>query len=170
MYYVYEIHNWCWRVSSSGIWCRVVCWVATDVSEEHNASIFRVEKIISARMSVATRITRLHIPEDDTLHNHRCGYLHNWCSSPNMIRMIMLRRMRWVWHTAYMGRREIEYRILVGKPKWKKALRRYRSRWEDNIKMDLREVWWGDMDWIYLAQDRDQWRALVNTVTNLRAT
>jgi hypothetical protein len=60
------------------------------------------------------------------------------------------------------------YRILVGKSKGKKPLGRPRRRWLDNIKMDLRETVWGGMDWIDLALDRDQWRALVNTVMNLR--
>jgi hypothetical protein len=57
--------------------------------------------------------------------------------------------------------------ILVGKPEGKRALGTPRRRWADNSKMDLREVEWGGMDWIDLAQDRDQWRALVNTVMNV---
>jgi hypothetical protein len=60
------------------------------------------------------------------------------------------------------------YRILVGKPEGKRPLERPRRRWVDNIKMDLREIGWCGMDWIRLAQDRDQWRALVNTVMNHR--
>jgi hypothetical protein len=56
----------------------------------------------------------------------------------------------------------------VGKPEGKRPLGRPTPRWEDNIRMDLREIGWGNMDWIDLAQDRDQWRALVNTVMNLR--
>jgi hypothetical protein len=60
------------------------------------------------------------------------------------------------------------YRIMVGKPEGKRPLRRPRRRWVDNIKMDLRGIGWGGVDWIDLAQDRDQWRALVNTVMNLR--
>jgi hypothetical protein len=56
----------------------------------------------------------------------------------------------------------------VGKPEGMRALGRPRHRWVDNIKMDLREIGWGGMDWICLAQDKDQWRALVNTVMNLR--
>jgi hypothetical protein len=56
----------------------------------------------------------------------------------------------------------------VGKPEGKRPLGRHRRTWEDNIRMDLRERGWGGMDWIDLAQDRDQWRALVNTVMNLR--
>jgi hypothetical protein len=59
-------------------------------------------------------------------------------------------------------------RILVGKPEGKRPLGRPRRRWVDNIKMDLREIRWDGMDWIELAQDREQWRALVNTVMNLR--
>jgi hypothetical protein len=56
----------------------------------------------------------------------------------------------------------------VGKPEGKRPLGRQRRRWVDNIKIDFREIGWGGMDWIELAQDRDQWRALVNTVMNLR--
>jgi hypothetical protein len=66
------------------------------------------------------------------------------------------------------GEKENAYRILLGKPEVKRSLRRPRSRWVDNIKMDLREIEWNGMDWIDLAQDRDQWKALVNTVMNLR--
>jgi hypothetical protein len=60
------------------------------------------------------------------------------------------------------------YRILVGKPEGKRPLGRPRRRWVNNIKMDLREIGWGGVDWNDLAQDRDQWRALVNMVMNLR--
>jgi hypothetical protein len=58
--------------------------------------------------------------------------------------------------------------ILVGRPEGRRPLGRTRRRWEDNIKIDLREIGFGDVDWIHLAQDRDKWRALVNTVMNLR--
>jgi len=60
------------------------------------------------------------------------------------------------------------YRVLVEKPKGKRPLGRPRCVWEDNVKMDLQEVGCGDMDWIELAEDRDQWRALVNGVMNLQ--
>jgi hypothetical protein len=60
------------------------------------------------------------------------------------------------------------YKVLLGKPKGKRTLGRPRCRWEDNIKMDLQEVICGGMDWIELAQDRDRWWALTNTVMNLR--
>jgi hypothetical protein len=66
-----------------------------------------------------------------------------------------------------MGEKRAAYRILVGKPEGKRPLGRTR-RWEDSIKMDLREIGWGGMDWIDLVQDRDQWKAIVNTVMNLR--
>jgi hypothetical protein len=66
------------------------------------------------------------------------------------------------------GAKRNAYRILVGKPEGKRPLGRPRRGWEDNIKMDLREIGCGGIDWIDLAQDRDQWRALVNTVMNLR--
>jgi hypothetical protein len=67
-----------------------------------------------------------------------------------------------------MGERRGAYRALVGKPEGRRPLERPRRRWEDNIKMDLREDEWGGMDWINLAQDRDRWRALVNAVMNIR--
>jgi hypothetical protein len=67
-----------------------------------------------------------------------------------------------------MGEKRNVYRILMKKPEGKRSLGRPRRRWEDNIRMDLREIGWGGTDWIDLAQDRDQWRALVNTVMNLR--
>jgi hypothetical protein len=66
------------------------------------------------------------------------------------------------------GEERNAYRILVGKPDGKRPLGRPRHRWVNNIKMDLREIGWDGMDWIDLAQDRDQWSALANTVMNLR--
>jgi hypothetical protein len=67
-----------------------------------------------------------------------------------------------------MGARRNTYRILVGKSEGKRPLGRPRRRWVDSIKMDLREIGWDCLHWIELAQDRDQWRDLVNTVMNLR--
>jgi hypothetical protein len=92
--------------------------------------------------------------------------LHN---EDNIIRMIKSRRVRWAGHVARIGEKRNAYRILVRKPDGKRPLGRPRRRWVGNIKMDLTEIVWGGMDWIYVAQDRDQWRALVNTVMNLRS-
>jgi hypothetical protein len=69
---------------------------------------------------------------------------------------------------ARIGERIGAYRALVGKPEGRRPLGRPRRRWENNIKMNLREAGWGSMDWINLAQDRDRWLALVNAVMNLR--
>jgi hypothetical protein len=82
--------------------------------------------------------------------------------------MIKSRRMRWAGHVARMGEKRNAYRILVRNPEGKRPLGRPRRRWVDNIKMDLREIGWYGMDWIDLAQDMDQWRALMNTVMNLQ--
>jgi hypothetical protein len=78
------------------------------------------------------------------------------------------RRMRWVGHVARVGEVRGGYNILVGRPEGRRPLGRPRCRWENNIKMDLREIGFGDVDWMYWAQDRDRWRAVVNTVMNLR--
>jgi len=67
-----------------------------------------------------------------------------------------------------MGDMRNAHNILIGKPEGKRPLGRPRSRWEGNIGMDLREIGWESVDWIHLAQDRDQWLALMNTVMNLR--
>jgi hypothetical protein len=67
-----------------------------------------------------------------------------------------------------MGEMRNKYKILVGKSQGKRSLGRLRSRWEDNIKKDLTEVGWEDVGWMHLALDRDQWRAVVNTVMKLR--
>jgi hypothetical protein len=98
------------------------------------------------------------------LHNEE---LHSLYASPSIIIMKNSGRMRWQGHVAHMGQKKA-YKILVGKPEEKRPLGRPRRRWVDNIKPDLREIAWGDMDWIDLAQDRDQWRALENMVMNLQ--
>jgi hypothetical protein len=98
------------------------------------------------------------------LHNEE---LHDLYSSPSIIRIIKSRRMRWAGHVAQMGKKRNAYRLLVGKPEEKMRLGRQRHRWVDNIRMDLVEVGWDDVDWIDLAQDRNRWRALVNSVFSL---
>jgi hypothetical protein len=93
--------------------------------------------------------------------------LHNLYTSPDIIRQIKLRRMRWVGHVARMGEDRKVYKVLVGKPKGNRPLERPRCRWEDGIRMDLREIGWR-VDCIQLAQDRDQWKAVMNAVMNLQ--
>ena len=99
------------------------------------------------------------------LHHEELNDLY---CSPNIVRVIKSRTMRWAKHATRMGERRGVYRVLVGKPEGKKPLGRPRRRWEDNIKMDLQEVGCGGIDWIELFQVRDRWRALVNAVMNLR--
>ena len=99
------------------------------------------------------------------MHNEDLNDLY---SSPNIVRVIQSRRMRWAVHVVRMGEDRGLYRVLVGKPEGKRPLGRPRRRWVDNIRMDLQEVGCGYMDWIGLAQYRDRWRALVSAVMNLR--
>jgi len=94
--------------------------------------------------------------------------LNDLYCSPNILRGIKSRRMKWAGHVARMKEGRGVYRVLVGKPERKSPLGRHRRRWDDNNKMDLQEVGCGGMDWIELAQDRYRWRALVSAVMNLR--
>jgi hypothetical protein len=91
------------------------------------------------------------------LHNDE---LHNLYSSPNIIRVSKSRRMRWAGHVACMREGRGVYRVLVGRPIGKRPLGRPRHRWEDNIKMDIREIEIDGTNWIWLAQDRVQWQIL----------
>ena len=99
------------------------------------------------------------------LYNEELNVLN---SSPNIVRVIKLRRSGWAGHVARMGEERGVYRVLVGKQEGKRPLGRPRRRWVDNIRMDLQEVGYGYVDWIGLAQDRDSWRTLVSAVMNLR--
>jgi hypothetical protein len=92
----------------------------------------------------------------------------SWLDTTNIVRVIKSRRMRWAGHVARMGEGRSFFRVLVGRPEGKRPLGRLRRSWEDNIKMDLREIGIYGANWIQLAQDRVQWRGFVNTVTNLR--
>ena len=76
--------------------------------------------------------------------------------------------MRWAGHVARIGKGRGACRVLVGKPEGRRPLGRPRRKWEDNIRMNLREVGCGCVDWMELTQDRDRWRALVSAVMNLR--
>jgi hypothetical protein len=77
--------------------------------------------------------------------------------------------VRWEGRVARMGENRKVYKVLVGKPEGKRPLGRPRRRWEDAIRMDLREIGLGGVDWIRLSQDRDRWRAVVSAVMNLRS-
>jgi len=99
------------------------------------------------------------------LHNEELKDLY---SSPNIVRVIKSRRMRWAGHVARMSEERGVYRVLVGKPKGRRPLGRPRREWVDNIRTDLQEVGCGYIDWIGLAQDKDRWRTLVSAVMNLR--
>jgi hypothetical protein len=94
--------------------------------------------------------------------------LRDLYSSPTIIRLIKSKRMRREENVARMGEKRNAYRLLVEKPEEKRPLGRPRRRWVVNIRMDLGEVGWGDVDWIVLSKDRNRWRALVNAVMNLR--
>jgi hypothetical protein len=97
------------------------------------------------------------------LHNEE---LHDLYSLPSIIKIIKTRRRRWVRHVARMGEKRNVYRLLVGKIEGKRSLGRRKRRWMDNIKMDLGEIEWRDVDWIGMDQNRYKWRALVNAVMN----
>jgi hypothetical protein len=134
-------------------------WSLT-LKEEHRLRVFEnrvLRKIFGPKRDEVTAVWR-------RLHN---GKLHNLYSSPDIIWQIKSRRMRWTGHVARMGEGRNVYRILVGKPEGNRPLERPRHRWDDGFKMDLREIGWGGVEWIHLAQDRDIWWALVNAVMNL---
>jgi len=122
--------------------------------EERKLRVFEnmvLRRIFGPRRDVVTGEWR-------RLHNDELNDLH---SSPNIVRVIKSRRMRWAGHVARMGEERWVYRILVGKPDGRRPLGRPRRRWVDNIRMDFQEVGFGYMDWI-------GWRRLVSAVMNLR--
>jgi hypothetical protein len=119
---------------------------------------------------VLRRIFGTKRDEDGSWKNLQNDELHSLYSSLNVFRVIKSRRMRWAGHVARLGEGRGVYRVLVGKPEGKRPLERLRRRWEDNIKLDLREIGTDEANWIRLAQDSDRWRDFVNTVTNLRVS
>jgi hypothetical protein len=84
------------------------------------------------------------------------------------VRQIKSKSLKWTGHLARMRKERKLYKVLFGNPEEKRPLARPTRRWEDGIKIHLREVGWEGVEWIHLAQDRDHWRAVVNTVMNLR--
>jgi hypothetical protein len=101
----------------------------------------------------------------EKLHNEE---LHDLYCSLSISKIMKSRRMRWAGHVTRMEEKRNAHGLLVGKPEGRRSHGSPRRRWMDNIKTDLVEVGWGDVDWIGLAQDRDRWRALVNSLLNLR--
>jgi hypothetical protein len=136
-------------------------WSLT-VREEHKLSVFEnrvLRRIFGPKRDGVTGGWR-------KLYNEE---LHNLYSLPSIIRIIKSRRMRWAGHVARMGEKRNMYRyVYVGKPEGKRPLGRPRGRWIDNITLDLLETGLNGVDWIGLAQDGYRWRALVNSVMNLR--
>jgi hypothetical protein len=130
--------------------------------EEHRLGVFEngvLRKIFGPKRDEDGSWRKLHNDE-----------LHRLYSSPNIVRVIKSRRMRWAGHVAHIGEGRGVYMVLVGRPEGKRPLGRPRRRWEDNIKMNLRKIRINGANWIQLAQDRVQWWAFVNTVMNLRVT
>ena len=99
------------------------------------------------------------------LHNEE---LHSLYCTPNIVRVIKSRRLRWAGHVGRMEEGRSAFKILTGKPTGKRPLGRPRRRWEDNIKMDLEEIDINAGNWVDSAQDRNYWRVLVNAALNLR--
>jgi hypothetical protein len=134
-------------------------WYFT-LREEHRLRVFEnrvLRKIFGPKMGEDGLWRKLHNDE-----------LHGLFSSPNIVRVIKSRRMRWAGHVARRGEGRGVYRVLVGRLEGKRSMGRPRRRWEDNIKLDLRERGIDGAHWIRLAQDTVQWRASVNTIMNIR--
>jgi hypothetical protein len=123
-------------------------WNCLTLREEHRLRVFenRVLRRIFGpkRDEVTGEWRKLHSDE-----------LHNLYSSPNIIRQIKSMRMRWVGHVACTGEERNVYKVVMGKPEGKKPLARPRRRWKDGIRMDLREIGLGIVEWIHLAKYRD---------------
>jgi hypothetical protein len=127
--------------------------------EEHRLRVFENK--------VLRRIFGPKMEEDGSRRKLHNDELHSLYSSPNIVRVIKSRRMRWAGHVACVGEGRGVYRVLVGRPEVKRPLGRPRRRW-DYIKMDLRGIRIDRANWIRLAEDSVQWRTFVSTVMNYR--
>ena len=101
---------------------------------------------------------------------HHNEELHSLYRSPNIVRVIKSRRLRWAGHVARMDEGRSAFKILTRNPTGKIPLWRPRRRWEDNIRMSIKEIGINTRNWVDSAQDRDYWRALVNAALNLRVS
>jgi hypothetical protein len=135
-------------------------WPLT-LNEEHRLRVFENKVLRSIFGPKRNEVTG----EWRKLHNEE---LRDFNSSPSIIRIIKSRWIWWAGHVARMEEKRNAYKLFLGRPNGKRPLGRLRRRWVDNIKIDLLEIGWDGVDWIGLAQDRDNWRALVNAVMNLR--
>jgi hypothetical protein len=128
--------------------------------EEHRLRVFGNR--------VLKRIFRPKREEDGSWRKLHNDELHSLYASRNIVRVIKSSKMRWAGHVARMGEGRGVYRVLVGRPEGKRSVGRLRCRWEDNIKVDIRDIGIDGAKGIQLAQDRVQWWAFVNTAMNLR--
>jgi len=131
------------------------------VADEHKLRVFE-NKVLR----------KIYVPKRDEmtgewrrLHKEK---LHGLYDSPDVVRIMKSRRLRWADHVARMGEKRRLYSILVGKPEGKRSLGRLRRRWEDNIRRHLREVGVCDENWLDLAQGRSRWRTFITAAMNLR--
>jgi hypothetical protein len=134
-------------------------WSLT-LGEEHRQRVFE--------NGVLRRIFRPKREEDGSWRKLHNDEFHDPYSSPNIVRAIKSRRMRWAGHVARMGKGRGVYRVLVRRPEGTRPLGRPRRRWEDNVEMDLSDIGIDGANCIRLSQDRIPWRAFVNTIMNLQ--
>jgi hypothetical protein len=127
--------------------------------EEHKLRVF--DKRVLRKMFGPKR------EEDGSFRKLHNDELHGLYSSPNIVRVIISRRMGWAGHVTRMGKGRGVYRVMVGRPEGKRPLGRPRRRWKDNIKLNLREIGIDGSNWIRLIQNRVQWRTFVSTVMSL---
>jgi hypothetical protein len=138
----------------------MVAKLGLNLRDEHRLRVFANK--------AARRIFGPKRDEDGSWRKLHNDELHSLYSSPNIVRVIKSRSMRWVGHVARIGEGRGVYRVLVGRPEMKRPLGRPKRRWKDNIKMDLREMCIDAANWILLSQVTVQWRVFVNMVMNLR--
>jgi hypothetical protein len=144
------------------------------VLHEQRSVLFCMEKECKSsargRFFLHQRVTstfkRVEFVSDRLWYREHCRKLHDFHFSPNILRVIKFRRMRWAGHVARMGDRRGAYSVSVGQPEGKRPLRRPKRGWEDNIKMDLKEILCQGVHCINLAQDGDTWRTFVKAVIN----